>query len=208
MRIQRIESDLLCSNMYVIEDNGHAIIIDPCNKIEYGRGLIVDMVLLTHEHYDHISGVNEWKKNYNPDVVSSYQCSKRITSAKQNLSRYFHDFCEIQSWIKDVDLPQIDENYSCKSDVCFMDSIEFEWEGHQIRMFVLPGHSKGSSGILIDEYYFFSGDSVMKDFDIELKFPGGSMLDWENISKKRIQDLPNKIHVYPGHFEDYELERG
>lgn len=208
MKIQRIPSDLLRSNMYVIEDNGHAIIIDPCSKIEYGRGLIVDRILLTHEHYDHISGVNKWKSKFKADVVCSYQCSKRITNAKKNLSRYFNDFCDIQSWINNVWIPEIDEDYSCNSDICFMDDMEFDWEGHTIRIFALPGHSKGSSGILIDEYYFFSGDSVMKDFDIELKLPGGSRLDWENISKKKIQNLPNEIHVYPGHFEDFDLKRG
>ena len=51
------------SNMYVILENKKALIIDPCVSEEAKEYLKSEqvkeiLVLLTHEHYDHISGVN------------------------------------------------------------------------------------------------------------------------------------------------------
>ena len=62
IEIKRYVSGLLSSNMYVISEAGHAIVIDPFEDTTPSEGLTVDCILLTHEHYDHISGVNIWKK--------------------------------------------------------------------------------------------------------------------------------------------------
>ena len=56
MKIKRIVSDLLSSNMYILEENRHAIIIDPNSDIsDFESSIQYDCDLLTHEHYDHIS---------------------------------------------------------------------------------------------------------------------------------------------------------
>ena len=61
MQIKKTDSGLLHSCMYLLEEKGHAIVIDPCRDLSAAGDSIVDYLLITHEHYDHISGVNEWK---------------------------------------------------------------------------------------------------------------------------------------------------
>ena len=56
MEIEVIESPYLKSNMYVLSEDNHSIMIDPCENYQMKPGIRLDNILLTHEHYDHISG--------------------------------------------------------------------------------------------------------------------------------------------------------
>ena len=92
--------------MYVITQNDHALVIDPSLDTLPGVNLSIDLMIVTHEHYDHISGVNAWKKKYNVSLLCSEACAARITDAKMNQARHFDTFCEILDEIK----VRIDEN--------------------------------------------------------------------------------------------------
>ena len=207
METRRYESELLLSNMYVLVENGHAIVIDPFADTSCAEGLIVDRVILTHEHYDHISGVNLWKERYGAEVLCSAACAENIQNPRKNLSRIFEIFCELQTWVELETIPQADNQFSCTADRVFSERMSFEWFGHRFDLFEIPGHSAGSIGILVDNQYFFSGDSLLEDREIELRFPGGSREMWENIGKHKLDDLPENIIVYPGHFKEFKYMR-
>ena len=206
MDIKRYVSELLCSNMYVVTENGHALIIDPYDDITIGYGLKVDKILLTHEHYDHISGVNEWKKVYGAPVLCSTECAKNIQNPRKNLANLFTVFCELQTWIELEKNPKVDAGYVCEADEVFSNEMSFKWQEHKVKLFEMPGHSAGSIGIIIDEKIFFSGDSLMENFDIELRLPGGSKKKWESIGKPRLQKISDGMMVYPGHFQEFEYK--
>lgn len=203
IEIRRYVSCLLSSNMYVIAEGSRAIVIDPFEDISPGDGLIIDYILLTHEHYDHISGVNVWKKARDVPVLCSKPCADNIKDPKRNLAYYFEEFCELQTWIKVDVIPKHDKAYSCKADIVFNDERVFEWEGHCLRLFEMPGHSMGSIGIVMDDSAFFSGDSLMEATEISLRLPGGSRRQWREKGYPRLQGVPAGIRVYPGHFEDF-----
>lgn len=205
MKITRTDSGLLHSWMYIISENQHAIVIDPCRCIEDSSKYIVDMIILTHEHYDHISGANLWKKITNAPLICSVACSENIIDSKKNMARYFEVYCTIQNWVKIKKIPDCDKEYTCKADKSFKGSESIAWQGHKIDLFEIPGHSLGSIGILIDNKEFFSGDSLMRDYEIECGFPGGSKILWEDIGKKKIEMLNKGIRVWPGHFENFVL---
>ena len=99
MQINKTDSGLLHSCMYVITENHHAVVIDPCKDISSAAGLTVDYLIITHEHYDHIYGVNEWKAATGAKLVCSSACAANIRSAKKNMSRYFDVFCQMQTWV-------------------------------------------------------------------------------------------------------------
>lgn len=205
MEIEVIESPYLKSNMYVLSENDHSIMIDPCENYQMKPGIRLDNILLTHEHYDHISGVNYWRNLTNAQIACSSQCSQNILNAKKNMSQYFNTFCRIQAWVKvegngDV-MP-----YECKAaDITFKASMEMEWQNHKLFFFETPGHSKGSCCILLDDKWLFSGDTLMKDYPIAFGPSGGSKLDWMSKSKDVLQNLPKDIAVMPGHFESFLL---
>lgn len=203
MLIRRFESDLLCSSMYLITEQGHAIVIDPCRNTAILQDLQIDKIILTHEHYDHISGVNAWKQITKAPVLCSKTCGENIRSSRKNMARLFEVFCEIQTWMKLDRIPEGDETYTCEADETFEDEMEFNWQGHTFHLFEMPGHSSGSIGILLDNRHFFSGDSLIEGRDIELRFPGGSKKLWEKLGAPRLARIPAGVHVYPGHFNEF-----
>ena len=205
MDIRRYDSGILASNMYILSENGHAVVIDPARIVPTEEDLQVDLLIITHEHYDHISGVNAWKEEYRAPLLCSEICAERITDARKNQARYFDAFCKIQSWTQREPVPEIDPAYSCKADLTFNDCLLFEWQGHRFRLIEIPGHSPGSIGIYVDENHFFSGDSLLKDAETELRFPSGSRKQWEEIGEPRIRAIPKGTVIWPGHFERFVL---
>ncbi len=207
MEIRRLESDLLASNMYVIAEDGHAVVIDPCRNTAAVQGLTVDRILLTHEHYDHISGVNLFRERGAGPVLCSGACAANIADARKNMASLFRVFCQLQTWIELDSEPEADEAYVCRADETFEDRVVFDWRGHEFRLFELPGHSRGSTGILLDGDRFFSGDSLMENSDTELRLPGGSRRQWTAVSLPRLAEIPDGVRVYPGHFRDFQFDR-
>ncbi len=207
MEIHRFVSDLLSSNMYLITEGKAALVIDPFRDTSPADGLQIERILLTHEHYDHISGVNAWKEKTGAPVLCSRPCGENIRSPRKNLSRIFEPFCELQTWIRLERLPDFDPNYSCEADKVFTDEMSFDWRGHRLRLSELPGHSEGSIGITLDEMYFFSGDSLLENSLTELRFPGGSRKQWEMVSLPKLETLPDGMKIFPGHFEPFQYKK-
>ncbi len=205
MTVRRFDSGLLSSNMYVIEENGHAIVIDPARDTEPGEGLVIDLLIISHEHYDHISGVNVWKDRYGAPLLCSVACAERITDSRRNQARHFDTFCEIQSWIYLEKIPDVDTEYTCRADETFTGEKLLSWQGHTLRLIEIPGHSLGSIGIFLDEEQFFSGDSILQGKEIELRFPGGSKKKWQEIGEPRVKEIPKGTQIWPGHFKGFRL---
>lgn len=191
--------------MYVLVERDHAVVIDPFEDTSPAEGLAIDYILLTHEHYDHISGVRLWKERTGASVLCSRACAENIRNPKKNLASHFTDFCELQTWIALEEIPASDPLYVCSADEVFEDEKRLSWCGHDFELFEIPGHSMGSIGIMLDGTDFFSGDSLMENLAIELRFPGGSRKKWKEIGSRRIAALPEGIRVWPGHFGSFIL---
>jgi len=210
MEIRRYPSDLLLSNMYLIVEGDSALVIDPSRDTSPREELTIDRIILTHEHYDHISGVNAWKAATGAKVLCSSACGENVKNPRKNLAKIFDVFCQLQTWMQLDRLPDVVADYTCAVDETFSDSTTINWRGHRLDLMEIPGHSRGSIGILLDGASFFSGDSLMENSDIELRLPGGSPKLWEAVGAPRIGELPDGIRVYPGHFVDfvYHKQRG
>lgn len=206
MKIIRFVTDLMHSNMYIISEGSNAIAIDPWQRYNINNDLRIETMIVTHEHYDHISGVNLFKNHYNAKLLCSKECSKRIVNSRTNSARYFEAFSQLQAHEEqELSLP-IDPNYICNADLVFEDEVYFEWMGNKLFLFSLPGHSPGSIGILLNNKYLFSGDSIFMDRDVEVRFLGGSKKQWREISAPKLNSLSDDIIVYPGHGEKFTLK--
>ena len=206
MQIVKIDSGLLHSCMYVVTDKKHALVIDPCKDVGLADEFKIDYLIITHEHYDHISGVNEWKLATKAPLLCSKTCAKNIMDSRKNMSRYFDVFCEMQTWMPTEQLCIEPVDYYCYADMTFQDIMIFNWQEHKVTLQEIPGHSAGSILINIDNNDFFPGDSLLKDCDIELRFPGGSAKKWIETGKDRIAAIPKGARIWPGHFESFVKE--
>lgn len=213
MKIERFITKYLCSNQYLLIEGQKGILIDPSEnellfKEQKSKNISIDYLFLTHEHYDHINGVNWWKKCFPKAVVfCSESCARRIMDPKANSSRYFEAFCQIQTWTKDQEVIK-SSDYICYADQTYQEQYKLDWEGHTFCFVEAPGHSPGSTLILLDNQILFSGDSLLKDYPVATRFPGGStVLYWEK-TWPFIEKLSQDILVYPGHMESFRLLQG
>lgn len=210
LSIKVFKTPYLSSNMYLISDNGHGLIIDPyfdrsvCEEIdkEVGR---VNYIILTHEHFDHISGTDEIRDRYGSKVICSKICAERITNPKSNMSRHFAVFASLQ------DREELNEeclavkDYVTFADETFETEIELNWESHKLVLHETPGHSLGSICILLDNEYLFTGDSLLNDDEIITRFPGGNENLWNENTFPYFESLSGTITVYPGHYGSFNL---
>ena len=211
MNITRNISQLLSSNMFIIEEGLHIIIIDPFVNERIidtliKEGKVIDYIFLTHEHYDHISGVNWLKNSYGGTVVCGALCAQNIQNIKKNFSTFFSAFCEIQEYITVTKEMADVKDYICTADKIIANNNIITWQGHSIKAFETPGHSPGSVCYLLDSKYLFSGDSLLKDFPVQLRFPGGNKKQYLEVTMPFLHGLANDIFVYPGHHEPFYLK--
>lgn len=209
MIIKQYVSDVLESNMFLVIENRHAIVIDPCVSFDalqelYTNADTVDYILLTHEHYDHISGVNWLKENYSSsNVMCTESCANRIRDARKNHSRYYEAFSLMPGdAFQHKKMKYIE--YVCYADRTYSGYYRLEWEGHVIEMSETPGHSKGSSCIIFDDECMFPGDTLLLGNSTMTRLPGGDKKEFEEITKPFMLGLPKNLRVYPGHNETFK----
>jgi len=191
--VKRFENKPVNSNCYIIfnDFSDRCVIIDPGTKdctniIPYinDKNLTPEYVILTHEHFDHIWGVNFLRKKYNIKLVSNKATSRLISNKKKNLS-LFHN--------------QI--GFEClNSDIIFEKLIELKLINEDFTLFCTPGHSEGSISINVGNF-LFTGDTLIKEVKSITKLPGG---DKEKLTAS-LNFIFNNFYletiVSPGHGE-------
>lgn len=91
MFIYKIKNSPITSNCYILYNDSKCIIVDPGssnNNEIYDflnlKSLTPEYIFLTHEHFDHIWGLNDLRSTYlNLKVISSIECSNAIACSKK-----------------------------------------------------------------------------------------------------------------------------
>ncbi len=208
MEIRRFISPLLNQNMYVLEDNGHSIIIDPyfdersCALLQNST---LDFMLVTHEHYDHISGVNAFKAKYDVPLYANEKANCNMQKPTKNCAKFYEAYLKIQRGVILEKLPSVDAAYVCKADILWKDKHVMTWQGHRFFFKMVPGHSDGSSLIIVDDTIVFSGDCMLAEDIPVTRFPGGNRRDFEDITLPYLRVMDKNLVVYPGHEDSFRL---
>lgn len=207
--IVRIPSEKLDSNSYLVEEDGHVIIIDAGgDDLEAQirrRGWTPDCIFLTHEHFDHIRWLEQLRDAFGVPVVACSLASERICSVKTNLS----NIADILTYYKTgVIAEERSRSFVCRpADVVFEDTYEMQWQGHRFAFERLPGHSPGSVIIRMDEDAVFTGDYLIWQEEELLRLKDGSPEDYEQFARPVLERIPDGITVYPGHGQAYTKGR-
>ena len=180
------------TNCYVVynEETRACFVVDPAapsdQVIEFIReeGFILQGVLLTHGHFDHIMGIDALCRAYPVPVYASILEELVLTDPDVNLSSAYG------------------MGYTV-TDVRFLeDEDQVELAGYQIRMISTPGHTVGGCCYYIEEEeVLFSGDTLFAGSVGRTDFPTGSMGTLVRSVKERLLVLPKDTQVYPGHME-------
>ena len=205
IEVRRFTWDYLDSNMYALIAEGQALVIDPIDSDEafdYLKPFQEVTVLLTHEHFDHICGLNRLRAEHECTVIAQEKCSERIQNSKTNFSAMAETMLELSGKERHKRV----EPFVCeKADITFEDRYVLKWAGVDIELFSTPGHSPGSACFSLARY-LFTGDSLLKEGAM-LRFPGGSKIDYLHKMIPIIkQELKKTKLVFPGHGEFFTID--
>lgn len=194
--------DYLDSNAYVICEGKEALIVDPISTDEFWQyldesGIETAVVFLTHEHFDHINGLNKLRDKIPCTVYAHAVCSRNIGLENGNLSRIANVITQCSD--SQVKSKPLLAPFVCKpAEITFEDVMECLWHDHHIRLIHTPGHSAGSICMTLDEKLMFSGDTLLTIPTIT-RFPGGSREAFANVTVPRLNDLEGIRYDFPGH---------
>ncbi len=208
MDVHRFSSSAFNVNSYIIEENGHLLMVDPILTEKIRKAFekdIVDFAFLTHEHYDHILSVNEINGRNLFPVYCGQAAVLGLKDPRKNLSHYSEFLLEFIPFVDKTEKISITD-YKCECNNILHDGQSISWQGHELLIKETPGHSKGSICIFLDRKYLFSGDTVFSKFETALRLPGGSQKDYRDITLKWLESLPSDTKVYPGHLEPFPLK--
>ncbi len=178
------------TNVYFLHREGEfdAIVIDPAMRGDViftrlrEKGLFVKAILLTHGHFDHISGVNEMRDISKAKVYASIDEKKLMADPSLNLSA-----------------TMAKEPYTTEADVWVEDGDEIEVGSMKCRVIAAPGHTRGSIAFYFeDDKLLFTGDSLFAGSHGRTDFPTGDEGQMMETLKK-FSTMDSDIRVYPGH---------
>lgn len=201
LTIQQIINTPVSSNCFVIYDKAvgrECAVVDPGSKSDEvlfafidGQHLEPKYVILTHEHFDHCWGVNEFVERYHVPIVCSALCAEYIKYVKKNCSVFYDN----------------KESFVITSPTITVESLDFvlPFAGSVFRIFITPGHT--DAGICFSfGKCLFTGDTLIKNLHTVTKLPTGSVAKLELSMKSLRALMGNGYTVYPGHGEVFELD--
>jgi glyoxylase-like metal-dependent hydrolase (beta-lactamase superfamily II) len=169
---------------YVVASQGRAVVIDPLRHLHpyidlaRDKGLVIERVIDTHSHADHISG--------GPALASA-------TGASYHLHPYdaIHPMDVVPSTIPYEPI---------------RDGQLFPVGLHQLEALHIPGHTLGLVALRLEGRYLFAGDSIFirsiarpdlgRKADLWAPLHGRSL--------RRLMELPGRMTVLPGHFSSLD----
>ena len=201
-----LKDEMTESNCYILEENQKAIVIDPNDGKRVAEqlrenGWWPEYIFLTHEHCDHIQGLNEVRKQFPKSrVIAQEICSKNIQSPVGNMSALMETYLHFKYAGRHFHY----EPFICaKAELTFGQQYEMEWEGHRIVLESVPGHTWGSAVMWVDQTVVFSGDYLIKGKTDVIRLPGGDEVAYDRYARPWKQRLPEGTILYPGHGPGY-----
>lgn len=203
------------SNMYILIKGSEAIVIDPCVSDDALRLLKEKRVnhvsiLLTHEHYDHTSGVKWMQSIVASTLYCQNDCAASIAIEKRNnptlVALVLADQDKADGGFRYKEFRKNFQPYSLIADVTFENHVEWSIRDFTIKGVSTPGHSPGSCFYFMDEKVAFSGDSLLEDKKVILTFRNGSEADYEEITRPYLKSLDKDLILLPGHGEPFMIQ--
>ena len=176
MTITTLPLGMLQTNCYILTEGDRCLVIDPGDEPEKvlacleNHGLILEAVLLTHGHFDHVGAVKALAADTDCRV---FLCEQDLTlpGAMTAGPLYYTDF--------------------------YTEGDRLTLAGMTFEVLHTPGHTPGSVCLRFAEH-LFSGDTLFAGSCGRTDFPGSNPADMIR-SLNRLSQLEENLKVYPGH---------
>ena len=178
---------------YIDDQTKHGFIIDPGAQAQglleliRDNGWIIEKILLTHGHFDHIGAVDELRSALDIPVMAYKTSDAYLLDARRNLSA----LCGPAILVKNV-------TYVTDGDMIHLEANP----AFSLRVLYTPGHTTDSVVFYSQQdRVAFVGDTIFKGSIGNYQYPGGNLRDIQRSILDRIFTLPDQTMICSGHSE-------
>lgn len=206
MRIDGFAAEVLGTNCYVISQPQlhQAVVVDPGVGVMKNLGALLEQhqatpvaVLLTHGHLDHTASAAQVSQQWDIPVWIHAKDAYLLEDPLLALSTEVQIMFEVRQlqWQRPATVET------------FTDAQRLELAGLDITISHAPGHTPGSSLLLVGDAQAqpgqlpicLSGDVVFNGSIGRTDLPGGDHEAMQRSLAQKVLTLPADTHVYPGH---------
>ncbi len=215
LTVYRSICSALDSNMFVIINKGSALIVDSNEDSELEslfneKQVLKSYILLTHEHYDHTSGVCWLQNKFDTTLICNRPCAERVSQERRNIPKLV-SFVLANKDKEDggnryQEFKKKYKPFVLQADIVYDTPCEFELLGMRFEATQTPGHSPGSWCLVVDESFVITGDSLIQNTPVLERFKESSPADYRNITLPYLKGLDENLLVLPGHGDPFVLK--
>lgn len=190
MQISHFITGPLGVNTYLVFDEStkKGFIVDPggvnqkLTDVVNAEGIVVEYIILTHGHGDHIGGVQAYQKLFSNAKLVAHEAEKELLQdPKLNFSPMTNG-----------------TSITLMPDLFVKDNETLAVGSLNLQFIFTPGHTPGGMCILVGKS-LFSGDTLFAQSVGRTDFPKSSFAALSDSIKNKLFQLPDDTDVYPGH---------
>lgn len=203
------------SNMFIIMQGEEALVIDPNINDEainllHTHNIKKVYILLSHEHYDHTSGVLWLQSQFDTTLICNRVCAEIVAQQRHNnpmlVALVLADKDKQDGGNRYAEFKKSFKPYTLKADIIFDTPCEFQLLGMSFKGTQTPGHSPGSWCLVVNDSFVITGDTLIKDTPVVIRFVESREQDYKNIALPYLNSLNPELMVLPGHFDPFRLK--
>ena len=179
------------SYFYIDDETLHGFLIDPGAEAEKllkvidEKNFVIERILLTHGHFDHIGAVESIQDELKIPVCMQKNGGDYVKNPVWNLSSYF----DLNMTLKNVTFLEDYSTIDLKTNKTF-----------SLKLIPVAGHTTdGAIYYSESDSVAFVGDSIFLDSIGRTDFPGGNAAQLYHNIEKKILTLPPKTILLSGH---------
>lgn len=178
---------------FIDDETKHGFIVDPGDEAKrllahiQKEGYVIEKILLTHGHFDHIGAASELRDALNVPIVIHEQGEKYLKDPNWNLSGSWSEpmIIEADEYVKDGDIITLSTNPKMS-----------------LKVLHGPGHTLDGVAYYSAEYgVAFVGDIIFAGSVGRSDFVGGNSVQLLDSIRNKIFTLPDETVLCPGHGE-------
>lgn len=193
MEIYNLASEGFGSNCYILIRGNSAAVIDPSADASeilafvHEKGAILEMILLTHGHFDHITSLDTLRDMSGAPAFIHKDDNEMLGDGMINAHAFFFGYNK--KW-------RPAENLLENGDILSLG-------GESIKVISTPGHSKGSICLLCGDK-LITGDTIFANGFGRYDLHGGNINELAD-SISSLRSFDRNLTIYPGHGDSAKL---
>lgn len=198
-----IARGMLCEELtyfYIDETTKHGFVIDPGARGEQlaayakEKGYVIEKILLTHGHGDHIYGADALRNATGASIVMHKEGKNYVNNPDWNLS--------VMLCGEKIEF-EADEYLEHGDEIVLNANADFK-----LRMIYVPGHTTdGVAYYSEEEHLIFVGDIIFAGSVGRSDLPGGNSVKLLNGIREEIFTLPGETVILAGHGPQTTVEQ-